>query len=233
MAVKEAKARIKINKLLEESEWRFFDDEIGEANIQLEPNVKIKEKDIDLFGEDFESVKNGFVDFLLLDDRGFPLVVLEAKSCDKNPLDGKEQARRYAKSLNVRFVILSNGDLHYFWDLEHGNPEIITEFPTLESLNHKKTFIPDNIRLYDEAVDADYVAVTQKPGFKDNPLFKNKETRAKYIFDEGIRRLRPYQVKAVKALQKSAKKGNSRFLFEMATGTGKNSCLCCSYKTIP
>ncbi len=29
MAAKEAKARIKINKLLEESGWRFFDDEIG------------------------------------------------------------------------------------------------------------------------------------------------------------------------------------------------------------
>ena len=221
MAVKEAKARIKINKLLEESGWRFFDDEIGEANIQLEPNVKIKEKDIDIFGEDFESVKNGYVDFLLLDDRGFPLVVLEAKNGDRNPLDGKEQARRYARSLNVRFVILSNGDLHYFWDLEYGNPDIITEFPTLESLNHKKTFIPDNIRLYDENVDKDYVAITQKPDFKDNPLFNNEETRDKFIFDEGIRILRPYQVKAVKALQKSAKKGNNRFLFEMATGTGK------------
>jgi hypothetical protein len=38
---KEARARIKINKLLEESEWRFFDDEKGIANIQLEPGVKL------------------------------------------------------------------------------------------------------------------------------------------------------------------------------------------------
>ncbi len=28
--------------------------------------------------------------FLLLDDKGFPLVVLEAKSDDKNPLVGKK-----------------------------------------------------------------------------------------------------------------------------------------------
>ena len=36
MGAKEAKARIKINKLLEEAGWRFFDDENGSANIQVE-----------------------------------------------------------------------------------------------------------------------------------------------------------------------------------------------------
>ena len=33
MSAKEAKARIKINKLLEAAGWRFFDDENGSANI--------------------------------------------------------------------------------------------------------------------------------------------------------------------------------------------------------
>ena len=32
----EAKARIKINKLLEEAGWRFFDSEEGKTNILLE-----------------------------------------------------------------------------------------------------------------------------------------------------------------------------------------------------
>ena len=53
---KEAKARIKINKLLEEAGWRFFDDEKGSANIQLEPNVEITKKNADAFGEDFEKI---------------------------------------------------------------------------------------------------------------------------------------------------------------------------------
>ena len=44
MKAKEAKARIKINKLLEESGWRFFDTDEGPANIYLEPNVKITQK---------------------------------------------------------------------------------------------------------------------------------------------------------------------------------------------
>jgi type I restriction enzyme R subunit len=37
---KEANARIKINKLLEEAGWRFFDSKSGKANILLENNVK-------------------------------------------------------------------------------------------------------------------------------------------------------------------------------------------------
>ena len=218
---KEAKARIKINKLLENSGWRFFDSESGPANIQLESNVKIVENEIDAFGNDFETSKNGFVDFLLLDDRNFPLVVLEAKKEEKNPLDGKEQARTYAKSQNVRFIILSNGNLHYFWDLESGNPEIITEFPTQDSLKHRSEFNPDNIRLADERVDSDYIAITQNPGFKDEPRYQQASTREQFLQDENLRILRPYQLKAINALQESARQGNNRFLFEMATGTGK------------
>lgn len=47
MLEKEALARIKINKLLEDAGWRFFDNEKGKANIQLEPNVKITQNDLD------------------------------------------------------------------------------------------------------------------------------------------------------------------------------------------
>ena len=112
--MKEATARIKINKLLEANGWRFFPDGNQPANIRLEPNVTIKSSDLDSLGVDFEKSSKGFIDFLLLDIRGFPIIVLEAKSEDKNPLIGKEQARKYAKSQNCRFVILSNGNLHYF-----------------------------------------------------------------------------------------------------------------------
>lgn len=122
MENKEATARIKINKLLEVAGWRFFADSTGSANIQLEPSVTLTKQALDDLGENFEKAKKGFIDFLLLDGKGFPLVVLEAKAEGKNPLVGKEQARKYAKSQNCRFVILSNGNLHYFWDLERGNP---------------------------------------------------------------------------------------------------------------
>jgi len=37
---KEAKARIKINELLKNAGWRFFDDKNGKANIVLENNTE-------------------------------------------------------------------------------------------------------------------------------------------------------------------------------------------------
>jgi type I restriction enzyme R subunit len=218
---KEAQARIKINHLLESAGWRFFDLDGQPANIQLELHTKLTQKDVDAFGEDFESIHKGFVDFLLLDDRGFPLVVLEAKREEKNPLDGKEQARAYAQALNVRFVILSNGNLHYFWDLARGNPEVITDFPSPDSLIHRQTFKPDNHRLADFEVKEDFIALSQNPHFKEDPRYINEKTRAEFIASEGLRLLRPYQLAAVRALQIAASRGSDRYLFEMATGTGK------------
>src|SRR6266496_4775139 len=218
---KEAKARIKINNLLQEAGWRFFDDAKGRANIVLENNVKITQKDIDAFGNDFEKTKNGYIDFLLLDDKGFPLVVLEAKSEEKSPLDGKEQARRYAKSQNVRFIILSNGNLHYFWDLERGNPTVISSLPTLESLKSFHAFKPNPARLADETVKEDYIVLTQHPSYQSDPRWIDATQRGAFIQEHSLKLLRPYQLKAVHALQTAAQQNNDRYLFEMATGTGK------------
>ena len=78
--MKEAAARIKINKLLEAAGWRFFPDGNAPANIRLEPSVTIKSTDLDALGENFEQVEKGFVDFLLLDAKGFPLIVLDRSS---------------------------------------------------------------------------------------------------------------------------------------------------------
>ena len=217
---KEAKARIKINNLLQEAGWRFFDDEEGSSNIQMEPNIKIKEKDIDEFGNDFERTSSGYVDFLLLDEGGFPFIVLEAKSEDKDPLSGKEQARRYAQSLNVKLIILSNGNIHYFWNLEHGNPQVITKFPTPESANHYKYYKPNPRKLAEKEVREDYIALTQYPGYLNDPRWLDENERGAFIYEKNLV-FRPYQFRAVKALQDAAEQGQERYLFEMATGTGK------------
>jgi len=218
---KEAKARIRINKLLEEAGWRFFDTPEGRANICLETNVKITEKKLNELGEDFEKIESGYVDFLLLDELGFPLVVLEAKREGKNPLDGKEQARKYTRALNVRFIILSNGNLHYFWDIELGNPHIITTFPTSTSIKYKKSFKPNPNNLVNEPIESDYIAISQKPDYKDDPSWIYEQTRSAFIEENKLKFLRDYQVRAITSLQDAVKNGKSRFLFEMATGTGK------------
>jgi len=221
MAAKEAKARIKINKLLEESGWRFFDEGKGKANIVLEPKVKLTKAAFDALGDNFEEATNGFIDFLLLDEAGFPLLVLEAKSEDKNPLVGKEQARKYAKAQNCRFVILSNGNLHYFWDLEQGNPHIITRFPAPDSIKSYHRFQPNPQRLITEPLGKDYIALSQMPNYAAEAGWNNPAERDAFIQKNRLRFLRDYQKRAVQAIQDAVAEGHSRFLFEMATGTGK------------
>ena len=217
----EATARLKINRLLERAGWRFFPEAAGPANIRLEQGVDIKPSDLDGLGDDFEKTGRGFVDYLLLDVRGFPLLVLEAKSEEKQPLVGKEQSRRYARSQNCRFVILSNGVLHYFWDLERGNPYIVTSFPTPESVTGYSKVTPDPKRLVEEQVQDDYIVRTQRPGYASEAAWKNEVERHGFIQANNLRFLRTYQLQAVHALQQAVKDGNDRFLFEMATGTGK------------
>lgn len=226
MAEKEAKARIKINKLLEEAGWRFFDTDKGKATVKLESSIKM-----DDLGEDFELSKNGFIDFLLVDENQNPVLVLEAKKESLNPLVGKEQARNYAKSQKVKFVILSNGTLHYLWNIETGNPEQIQVFPTLESIKQYYEFNPDPDKLVSEEIDTDYVVLTQLPNYKQIPEFQDlpagadakagEQKKKDLIFNLKLRFLRYYQVEAIQAVQKAVSKGKKRFLLEMATGTGK------------
>ena len=219
--MKEASARIKINKLLESASWRFFPDANGPATIQLESNVTIKSQDLAALGDNFEKTSKGFIDFLLLNEKGFPFIALEAKAEDKNPLVGKEQARKYARSQNCRFVILSNGNLHYFWDLERGNPYIITAFPRPDSVQGYQKTTPQPDRFVEEVVGDDYIVLTQRPNYAAEAAWKNEAERSGFIAINGLRFLRPYQKNAISAIQAAVRRGQDRFLFEMATGTGK------------
>lgn len=218
---KEAKARIKINKLLEEAGWRFDKDKNGPANIQLEAGVKFEE-----LGDDFENAqthdkRRGAIDFLLLDKDGRPLVVVEAKKESIEPLSAKEQARNYARNVGARFIILSNGNIHYLWDTKHGTPSSIVRFPSQDSITQYETYVPQPDVLAETPVDENYVIATQMSAFANDPDFQDDEKRPDFLHRHNLKQLRPYQVKAIKSLQQSAQKGNMRFLFEMATGTGK------------
>jgi type I restriction enzyme R subunit len=213
---KEAKARIKINKLLEDAGWSFEDDGKIKANIQLESAVKLSD-----LGDDFENASNGFIDFLLLDKDNRPLVVVEAKRESIDPLSAKEQARNYAINSGARFIILSNGNIHYFWDTKHGNPETISRFPTQDSITQHEKYTPNPQELAGTLIDENYVIESQMPNFKNDPEFQSESTKDNFLRKNNLKQLRPYQVQAIKALQESAKNDSQRFLFEMATGTGK------------
>lgn len=217
----EAMARIKINALLSVSGWRFEDSHEGKRNIRLESSVKYED-----LGDDFENAVSrsgarGAIDFLLLDRDMKPLVVLEAKKASIDPLSAKEQARNYARNVGARFIILSNGNIHYFWDTAHGNPETISRFPTQESLTQFREYTPNPDLLGRERVDENYIIATQFPTFAAEPDFQDAVKRAAFLKHNNLKQMRPYQVQAVQSIQRAATDGSQRFLFEMATGTGK------------
>ena len=182
----EAEERVKIDSLLRRARWRLPGDD--------SPNVRMEQR-----------TGGGKTDYTLNDSRGFPLVVLEAKNSEMNPLDAKEQARDYAENLRARFVILSNGNLHYLWDLRAGDPVPIMEMPTQESLKRRQSLEYRPSKFGGEDIGADYIAKTQGENAPE----------------ERKRNLRDYQLDAVHAVQKAAAGGKDRFLLEMATGTGK------------
>ena len=198
----EANARIIIDKKLRESGWILHGDD-GVVNVDAEMRNRA-----------------GFTDYALKDSSDFPLCVLEAKDELKDPLEGKEQARKYAKSLSCRFVILSNSVNHYFWDIEQGNPNVIDVFPSQEQLELRKSkFNPP--RQESEEIGEDYIAKTQMPGFEKHPDYLDEKKQKEFLQKNKLRILRPYQLNAVKAVQNGITSGKDRFLLEMATGTGK------------
>ena len=217
----EAGARIKINRLLEAAGWRFEDNADGPANIRLEAGVTYKD-----LGDDFEKAvsrngASGAIDFLLLDKDKKPLVVVEAKRKSIEPLSAKEQAREYAKGIGARFIILSNGNIHYLWDTNFGNPETIREFPSPTSITQYEEYKPDPHALVSEKVDENFILASQYPKFASDPDFQDDKKKKAFLKKNNFIQMRPYGVDAVHALQKEASEGNQRFLFEMATGSGK------------
>jgi type I restriction enzyme R subunit len=132
------------------------------------------------------------------------LCILEAKSSDKDPLIGKEQARRYAQAKNVRFIILSNGSKHYFRDRESGNPQIIFHFPRMEEMRSyseesKSTTIQDLINM---TIDHDFLAKLKKPQYQSEVDYQNTETRSAYCRTNKLRFMRSYQTQAIQSLQR-------------------------------
>ncbi len=221
MTNNEARARIKINKLLETAGWRFEDSPEGKANIALESGVKFADLGDDLENAISRSGARGAIDFLLLDTDRRPLVVVEAKKESIDPLSAKEQARNYARNVGARFIILSNGNIHYFWDTKHGNPETISRFPTQESITQFEQYSPNAAELVATTVDENYIIATQFPTYANDPDFKDESKRRDFLKKNNLKQMRPYQVQAIHSIQRAANEGAQRFLFEMATGTGK------------
>ena len=160
--------------------------------------------------------QSGYADYVLKDSSDFPLCIIEAKKELISPLVGKEQARGYAESLNCRFVILSNGISHYFWDIEQGSPTVVDVYPSQEQLELRKSnFNPSRDEV--EEIGVDYIAQTQVPRFDQHPEYLDKDKRDDFLRRNKLRILRDYQLNAVRAVQ---------------SGMVRRLALCESFKTL-
>ena len=90
----EAFARIKIDQLLKDADWRLTDG----LSVRYEYPLN----------------DGGRADYALFDRQGRALAVLEAKSTSVSLSAGEAQGRRYADLLDVPFIFLSNGGWELF-----------------------------------------------------------------------------------------------------------------------
>ena len=177
--------------------------------------------DLDALGEDFEKASKGFIDFLLLNEKGFPFIVLEAKAEDKR------SARRQGTGAQIRPV----PELPLRHSLER-QPALLLGPRTRQSLchylvPHARTRSPATKRPCPIPSDSsrsrsgdDYVVLTQRPGYAAEAAWKNETERARFI-DKRPPLPAPLPEESHLAIQRAVKNGSDRFLFEMATGTGK------------
>ncbi len=178
----EAFSRILIDKALEASGWDLLDP----RQVQFEQNNTA-----------------GRADYLLKDEIGRVLCVLEAKREDLDPYDAKEQARGYAENLKAPFVLLSNGRVHWFWNHERADQRDayrVERLPSREDLSR--------LRLRNLQPPRPLRTEIVQPGYL-------RGQRQDLV-------LRGYQIKALDEIATAYDdSGRRKFLLEMATGTGK------------
>ncbi len=138
---------------------------------------------------------NGAADYVLYGDEGKPLAVVEAKKTSINPRLGREQAKRYADSLEKEHgfrpvIFYTNGFDYYIWD------DVLYPARRVSGIYTK----------------ADLYSLHYKR--------KNRKSLDNIEMSEAIAG-RYYQKAAVTAVCENMKKGSRKSLLVMATGTGK------------
>ncbi len=144
----------------------------------------------------------------MLDSRGRPLAIIEAKRSAIEPYTAKQQALPYAKKIGAPFIFLTNGELIYFWDYTNDDARIVNSFFSRRDLE----------RLVEMRAVRKPLATIEIPDH--------------YIRSGDTRTVRPYQKEAMQALDHAVELGKRRFLIELPTGTGKTDLICLYLKRL-
>lgn len=130
-------------------------------------------------------------DYVLCDRHGRSLAVIEAKRFSVNPADAAEQAKNYARQLNVPYVFLANGQEIRFWEWQ-------------------REAYPRPIKTFFKQDDLERRAATAQ--VRQDPLQVQIDNRIAG---------RDYQGLCIDTLCREIAQGRRKLLVEMATGTGK------------
>jgi type I restriction enzyme R subunit len=201
---KEADARILIDDQLRAAGWNPADKsqvltevKVSNGHVVAEPGAQPTV----LHTADGDAIPTGRADYVLLDQRGRPLAIIEAKKQAIQPYTAKQQALPYAKQIGAPFIFLTNGELIYFWDYQNDDARIVNSFFSRRDLE----------RLVHMRAERKPLATVPIP----DTYLRQGETRS----------LRPYQKEAMQALDRTVELGKRRFLIELPTGCGKTDLI--------
>lgn len=197
----EAEVRAKfIDPALKNKGWDF------EGSVSLEYSVYKKDYEfsdgrIEFVGGKTRRGSPKKCDYLLfIPKTQTKLAIIEAKSSDKPKSAGLQQAKDYAKDLDVKFVYASNGSGFVEFDFFTGLQRELDEFPTPEELKER----------YLKGRNASLTTpITKAKDLLESSYFLEKKSP------------RYYQANAINRTIEAIANGQKRILLVMATGTGK------------
>ena len=176
--------------------WAFED-------ISMEMQVKLTDGKINLKGNLVARSKPKYADYVLYYNRATPIAIVEAKDAKHSVSFGLQQAKEYAKMMDVPFAYSSNGLGFQEYDFLTGKERSLgmDEFPTKEDLYARY-----------------FAEVNDGQGVTDEEM---KVIEQPYCTGQDIFPPRYYQRNAVNRTVNAVAQGRNRLLLVMATGTGK------------
>ncbi|MCI5839180.1 MAG: DEAD/DEAH box helicase family protein [Peptoniphilaceae bacterium] len=160
--------------------------------------TRITDGRINLKGNLVAREKPKKADYILYLNKNKPIAIVEAKDNKHSISYGIEQAKVYAKMLDVPFAFSSNGDGFEEYDFITGLERTLKmdEFPTVEELTNR----------------------FEAQGISEN---EKKIIKQAYYSSQNSYDPRYYQRNAINRTVEAIAKGQKRILLVMATGTGK------------
>lgn len=172
-------------------------------DISMEKKVKLTDGKINLQGNIVVRGGAKYADYVLYYNRATSIAIVEAKDAGHSVSDGLQQAKEYAKMMDVPFAYSSNGQGFQEYDFLTGRERTLAmeDFPTKEEL-------------YDRFLHESHHGA----GLSETEL---KVINQPFCTGQGIYPPRYYQRNAINHTLNAIAQGQKRLLLVMATGTGK------------